>query len=48
VFGGSEAGFSTMEEAQAILPELVALYNAVNATVVAGRANGEGTAFHRE
>jgi yecA family protein len=33
VFGGREAGFEALEEAQAILPELMALYNAVNASV---------------
>jgi uncharacterized protein len=38
VFGGSEAGFETLEEAQAILPELMALYNAVNGPVASGRA----------
>jgi uncharacterized protein len=38
VFGGREAGFETVEEAQAILPELMALYNAVNTPVVGGRA----------
>jgi uncharacterized protein len=38
VFGGQEAGFEDLEEAQAILPELMALYNAVNASVASERA----------
>lgn len=37
VFGGSDAGFETLEEAQAILPELMALYNAINASVASPR-----------
>lgn len=38
VFGGQEAGFESLEEAQAILPELMSLYNAVNASVASERA----------
>jgi uncharacterized protein len=38
VFGGQEAGFEDLEEAQTILPELMALYNAVNASVASERA----------
>jgi uncharacterized protein len=38
VFGGEEAGFETLEEAQAILPELMVLYNAVSASVASERA----------
>lgn len=38
VFGGKEAGFADLDEAQAILPELMALYNAVNTSVASERA----------
>lgn len=38
VFGGKEAGFADLDEAQAILPELMTLYNAVNASVGSERA----------
>lgn len=38
VFGGTEAGFADLDEAQAILPELMALYNVVNASVASERA----------
>lgn len=38
VFGGKEAGFQSLDEAQTILPELMTLYNAVNASVAAERA----------
>jgi len=38
VFGGQEAGFESVEEAQTILPELMALYNAVNGSVASERA----------
>ncbi len=38
VFGGHEAGFTDLDEAQAILPELMALYNAVNTSVASERA----------
>jgi uncharacterized protein len=38
VFGGQEAGFETLEEARAILGELMALYNVVNASAGSDRA----------
>lgn len=38
IFGGADAGFESLEEAQAILPELMALYNAINASVASERA----------
>lgn len=38
VFGGQDAGFADLDEAQAILPELIALYNAINSSVASGRA----------
>lgn len=37
VFGGHEAGFDSLEQAQAILNELVALYNTINASVISDR-----------
>jgi uncharacterized protein len=38
IFGGQEAGFETLEEAQAVLPELMSLYNVVNASARSERA----------
>lgn len=38
VFGGQEAGFETLEEARAILRELMSLYNVVNASAASERA----------
>jgi uncharacterized protein len=38
VFGGQDAGFEDLAEAQSILPELMALYNDVNASVAKERA----------
>ena len=39
VFGGSQAGFQTIEEAQKILPELMSLYNVVNASARSEQAD---------
>jgi uncharacterized protein len=38
VFGEHAAGYESLEEAKAVVGELMALYNAVNATVTADRA----------
>ena len=37
VFGQREAGYASIEEAQAIMGEIIALYNAINSSVIAAR-----------
>lgn len=38
LFGDHEAGYESLAEAKVVLGEMTALYNAVNAVVVADRA----------
>jgi len=42
VFGGHEAGYENLAEAKAVLGEMMALYNSVNAEVAADRGDAAG------